>query len=115
MPPESRFAIDYVTRKHPSPITVLAVTPLPRAALRNWSNTNAFQSGVFPAAVRSRKEKGCYDTFGPHIIRQLHVFDWPKSPRGFLWKIKDVFFILTDNLIDLDMLSMSAISPVVEC
>ena len=35
---------------------------------------------------------------------------WPKSPFSFFCEIKDIFFIFTDNFIDLDILSISAIS-----
>ena len=35
---------------------------------------------------------------------------WPKSPYGFSQKIKDTFFIFMNNSIDLDILSMLAIS-----
>ena len=41
------------------------------------------------------------------------VLGWPKSPYGFFHKIKNTFFIFTNNFIDLDILSMSAISWVV--
>ena len=41
-----------------------------------------------------------------------HVMDWPKNLFSFLKKIKDTFFIFTNNFIDLDILSMSAISHV---
>ena len=39
-----------------------------------------------------------------------YILGWPKSPRGFFHKIKDTFFIFNNNIIDLDILSMSAIS-----
>ena len=35
---------------------------------------------------------------------------WPKSPFSFFCKIKDTFFIFTNNSIDLGILSMSAAS-----
>ena len=37
---------------------------------------------------------------------------WPKSLFSFFRKIKDTFFIFTNNFIDLDILSMSAVSHV---
>ena len=43
----------------------------------------------------------------PHSV---HVLGWPKSPLCFFHKIKDTFFIFSNNFIDLDILSMSAIS-----
>ena len=36
-----------------------------------------------------------------------------KSPYDFFHKIEDTFFIFTNNFIDLDILSMSAISCIV--
>ena len=42
-----------------------------------------------------------------------NVLGWPKGPFRFFHKIKDTFFIFTNNFIDLDILSMSAISCVV--
>ena len=48
-------------------------------------------------------------------ILQLNLLGWPKSPfRFFFYKIKDTFFVFTNNFIDLDSLSMSAISCIVE-
>ena len=41
---------------------------------------------------------------------QNHGLAWPKSPLIFFCKIKDTFFIFTNNFIYLDVLSMSAIS-----
>ena len=38
------------------------------------------------------------------------LLGWPKSLFSFFHKIKDKFFIFTNNFIDLDILSMSAIS-----
>ena len=38
------------------------------------------------------------------------VLGWPKSPFSFSRKIKDTFFIYTNNFIDLDILSMSVLS-----
>ena len=43
------------------------------------------------------------------------VLGWPKSPFSFFHKIKDTLFIFTNNFIDLDILSVLAISHVVEC
>ena len=40
-----------------------------------------------------------------------YVLGWPKSPFSFFCKVKDTFFIVTNNFIDLDILSMLAISP----
>ena len=40
----------------------------------------------------------------------LKVLGWQKSPYGFFHKIKDTFFICTSNFIDLDILSMLALS-----
>ena len=44
-------------------------------------------------------------------IRDL--LGWPKSPFSFFCKIKDTFFIFTNNYIDLGILSTSAIFRVV--
>ena len=41
----------------------------------------------------------------------LKVLGWPKSPFSVFPKIKDTFF--ASNFIDLDILSMSALSRVV--
>ena len=41
------------------------------------------------------------------------ILGCPKSLYGFFYKIKDTFFIFTNNFIDLNILSMSAISHVV--
>ena len=41
------------------------------------------------------------------------LLGWPKSPYVFFHKTKDTFFIFTNNFIDLDILSMLAISRVV--
>ena len=38
------------------------------------------------------------------------LLGWPKSQFSFFRKIKDTFFIFTNNLIDLDILRMSAVS-----
>ena len=38
---------------------------------------------------------------------QRKVLGWPKVSLGFFCKIKDTFFIVTNNFIDLDILSMS--------
>ena len=38
------------------------------------------------------------------------LLGWPKSPFSFFSKIKETFFIFTNNFVDLDILSMSAIS-----
>ena len=47
-----------------------------------------------------------------------HILGWPKSLVRFVYKVKTTFFTFTNNFIDLDMLSVSAIScywvPVVE-
>lgn len=45
------------------------------------------------------------------------VLGWPKRPRSFFHKIKDTSFIkviFTNNFIDLSILSMPALSHVVE-
>ena len=39
------------------------------------------------------------------------VWGWPKSLLRFLHTTKDSLFIFTSNLIDLDILSMLAVSP----
>ena len=41
---------------------------------------------------------------------QTNLLACPKSPYVFFCKIKDTFFIFTNNFIDFDILSMSAIS-----
>ena len=46
------------------------------------------------------------------ILRSI-IFGWPKCPFSFFHKIKDTIFILNNNFIDLDILSMSAISHLV--
>ena len=49
------------------------------------------------------------------VTSSLHErFTWPKSLYGFFHKIKDTFSIFTSNFIDLDILSISALSRVVE-
>ena len=40
----------------------------------------------------------------------LFVLGWPKNPFSFFHKIKDIFFIFTNTFIDLDILTMLAIS-----
>ena len=52
---------------------------------------------------------------GGGLHNDVSVLGWPKSPYGFFRKIKDTFFIFTDNCIDLAILSMPALSHVVEC
>ena len=47
----------------------------------------------------------------PTLLQELG--GWPKSRFWFFHKIKDTFFIFTNNFIDLDILSMSAVSRVV--
>ena len=47
-------------------------------------------------------------TLGPFSLQQ--VLGWPKSPFSFFHKIKDTFFIFTNNFIDLDSLRVSAVS-----
>ena len=51
----------------------------------------------------------------PVLLRELPPIYWVgQSVRMvFLCKIKDTFFIFTDSFIDLDILSMSAISRMV--
>ena len=44
-----------------------------------------------------------------NILHILSTLDWLKGPY-FFHKIKDTFFIFTNNFIDLDVLSISAIS-----
>ena len=44
------------------------------------------------------------------IGKSKYVLGWPKPPFSFFHKIKDTSFIFTSNFIDLDILSMSAIS-----
>ena len=39
------------------------------------------------------------------------LLGWPKCPFSFFYKIKDTFFIFTNNFVDLDILSMSPLSP----
>ena len=39
-----------------------------------------------------------------------YVLGWPKSPFSFFHKMKDTFFIFTNNCIDLDILNISALS-----
>ena len=41
------------------------------------------------------------------------LLGWPKCPYGFFHEIKDTLLIFTNNFIDLDILSMSAVSHVV--
>ena len=41
------------------------------------------------------------------------LLGWPKSLLSFFHKVKDIFFIFTNNFVDLDILSMSATSHVV--
>ena len=53
-----------------------------------------------------------YSLFSNTYIIDL-LLGWPKSPFSFFCKIKDIFFIFTNNFIDLDILSMSAISRMV--
>ena len=43
------------------------------------------------------------------------ILGWPKSPFIFFHKIKDAFFIFTNNLIDLDIWGTLVLSHVVEC
>ena len=43
---------------------------------------------------------------------QTQILDWLKCLYGFFHKIKDTFFIFTNNFIDLDILSTGAISHV---
>ena len=49
------------------------------------------------------------------VIYYIHTYivyiilDWPKSPFSFFCKINDIFFIFTNNFIDLDILSILAI------
>ena len=38
------------------------------------------------------------------------LLGWPKSPFSFFCKIEDTFFTITNNLIDLDILTMLTIS-----
>ena len=51
----------------------------------------------------------------PQCIRKkinlISLLHWLKSPLSFFHKIRDTFFIFTNNSIDLDILSMS-LSPV---
>ena len=42
-----------------------------------------------------------------------NILGWPKIPYVFFHKIKDMFLIFTNSFIDLDILSVSAISFVV--
>ena len=44
---------------------------------------------------------------------KFKILGWPKSLFSFFHKIKYTFFIFTNNCIDLDILSMSALSCVV--
>ena len=39
---------------------------------------------------------------------QRYILGWPKSPLSFFHKVKDTFFIFTNNVIDLGIVSMSA-------
>ena len=48
-----------------------------------------------------------------HDISHSKILGWPKSLFTFFHKIKDTYFIFTNNFIDLDILSMSAVSRVV--
>ena len=54
-----------------------------------------------------------YNSYGLKISG-LKLLGWPKSLFSFSCKIKDTFFIFTNNFIDLDILSMLASSCVVE-
>ena len=48
-------------------------------------------------------------------IEKYKVLGWPKSPFSFFHQIKDIFFIFTNHFIAFDILSMSAVSCMVEC
>ena len=48
-----------------------------------------------------------------NICIHTYVLGWPRSQYGFFHKI-DTFFVFTNNFIDIDISSMSAISQVVE-
>ena len=45
----------------------------------------------------------------PPILYEANTMGWPKSLFSFFHKTKHTFFIFTNNFIDLDILSMSAI------
>ena len=45
--------------------------------------------------------------------KSIYIFGWLKSPFSFLCKIKDTWFIFTNNFIDLDIFTISALSHVV--
>ena len=44
------------------------------------------------------------------LLREWKIMGWPKSPLNLFCKIKGIFFIFTNNFIDLDILSILAIS-----
>ena len=46
-------------------------------------------------------------------FQSIVLLGWPKSPYGFFNKIKDTFFIFTNNFIDFGILSRSAVSHMV--
>ena len=52
-------------------------------------------------------------TFFNHNFLEIIILVWPKCSFTFFHKIKDTYFIFTNNFIDLDILSMSAVSRVV--
>ena len=56
------------------------------------------------------RERGNISRGGEEGKKNKYVLGWPKSPYAFFHKINDMFFIFTDNFIDLDILGMSAIS-----
>ena len=48
-----------------------------------------------------------------NVLQCFLFWGWPKCPFSVFCKIKDIFFIFTNNFIDVDSLSTSAISRVI--
>ena len=51
-----------------------------------------------PKQLAQKVSQGNYHTVNNYLVA------WPKNPLSISWKIKDIFFIFTNNFIDLDIL-----------
>ena len=66
---------------------------------KNPQFTSVLQQGFYPSV----------EAPFPGLVFPV-IWGWPETPFSFFHKIKGTLFIFTNNLIELDMLSMSTIS-----
>ena len=80
--------------------------------IRAWARPRYWEEVVIPTCFQASLTTFCLGSCRKTALC-CYLLGWPKSLYSFFHKAKSTFFIFTNNFIDLDILSMSALSHIV--